>query len=288
MPDIAYLNGQYLPLDQATISVNDRAFFFADGVYEALRTYQRVPHGMDLHMRRLERSLSVLRIPKPACLEDFPSILRECGERAGYDETLFYIQITRGVTPRSHVFKEGLEPTVLVTAREFHPHSDACYQEGVKAITVLDERWARCDIKTVCLLANTLAKTQAHEAGAYEAILTAEDGTVREGSSSNVGIVKNGAVLTYPADRRILWGVTRAIVLDLARKDGIEVREEPYSVETLKAADEAFLMGTTYEVMPVVTVDGADIATGQPGPVARRLMALYRETTVNAERKAAE
>ncbi len=282
MPDVAFLNRQFLPIEQATVSINDRGFVFADGVYEALRTYNGIPYAIDRHVRRLHRSLSELEISYPQEFEQLEQIMTEGCSRAGYEESLIYVQITRGTAPRAHIISAGLEPTLLVTIREYHPHAAACYEQGVETITVTDERWGRCDIKTICLLPNTIAKTKAHRAGAYEAILVGQDGMVHEGSSSNLAIVRDGDVITHPADHQILWGVTREIVLEEARSTGLEVIERPFSVETLLKADEAFLMGTTYEVMPVCKVNGKTIGSGQPGPVSRQLLELYRSQTGTA------
>lgn len=271
MPDIAYLNGNYTPLEETYVSVNDRGYVFADGVYEYLRTYNGEPFVPTRHAKRLERSLAALEIPLPDSLGELEAIIRETIRRAGYTESSIYIQVTRGTAPRGHAVPDGITPNLLVTVREFHPHAESCFTDGVIGMSMPDQRWGRCDIKTLCLLPNTLAKTKAHHAGAYEAILLAEDGTVREGSSSNVAIVQDGVLVTHPADNRILWGVTREIVLELAREEGIEIREEKFNLERLKTAAEVMLLGTTYEVMPVTRMDGTTIADGKPGPVSQRL-----------------
>ncbi len=276
MPDIAYLNGNYTPLEETYVSVNDRGYVFADGVYEYLRTYNGEPFVPTRHIKRLERSLAALEIALPESLGALEAIIRETMRRADYAESSVYIQVTRGTAPRGHAIPEGITPNLLVTVREFHPHADSCFTEGVTGMSLPDQRWGRCDIKTLCLLPNTLAKTKAHSAGAYEAILLAGDGTVREGSSSNLAIVRDGVLVTHPADNRILWGVTREIVLELARAEGIEVREEKFNLKELKTAAEVMLLGTTYEVMPVIRMDETQIADGKPGPVSQRLLEKLR------------
>lgn len=276
MPDIAYLNGQFLPLDRAVVPINDRGFVFADGVYEALITYDREPFAIDLHWQRLERSLHELKIPVPIDYEVFCAIIEDGISRSEYDEVLIYVQITRGVSPRAHLIPQGLQPTFLVTFREFHSHAPECYSQGVATVTLPDLRWGRCDIKTIGLLANTMAKTQAREMGGYEAILIGQDGIVHEGSSSNVAIVRDGVFVTHPTTHQILAGVTRSIVLELVRELGIRIYEEPFSVETMLDADEVMLLGTTFEVMPVTLIDGKSIANGHPGPITHQLHELYK------------
>jgi D-alanine transaminase len=197
-------------------------------------------------------------------------LIQEGLQRSQFPETKIYLQITRGQAPRDHPFPASSAPTTVLTFRELHPLDVSVRTAGVQAMSVEDIRWGRCDIKSVNLLANVLARQRAKEAGVFEAILVRE-GVVTEGSVSNVMVVRNGTVQTAPEGHRILSGVTRAIVLELARKEGIPVAESFVTREELLAASEVFLTGTTAEVLPVVGVDGQLIGSGSPGPISRLL-----------------
>jgi D-alanine transaminase len=273
-----YLDGRFIDYADARISVDDRGFLFADGIYEVIRVYDGRPFLADPHMRRLRAGLAALRIDATAVdgiTDAADRLLDENRLRQG-DATL-YIQITRGAAPRKHSFPPaGVRPTVFIIAKPFPQHPTACFDEGVATITVPDTRWSRCDIKSVALLPNVLANQQAKEAGAFEALFV-KDGVVIEGSHSNLLGVLDGVVVTYPECNYILGGITRTLVLDLARDLGIPVREGPIFVEQLDTAEELFLSGTTTEVMPITVVDGRPIGDGVPGPITRRLLQAYRE-----------
>lgn len=275
---LVYLNGQYLPLEEARVPVEDRGFLFADGLYEVIRVYNGRIFALEPHLRRLADGLRALRIGFTGLDQLGPiaeRLLDQNGLRSG-DATL-YIQVTRGAAPRAHAFPSpDVPPTVYVAARPFTPYPAAYYENGVKAITVPDTRWTRCDIKTVSLVANVLANQQAKEAGAFEALFV-RDGVVIEGSHSNLFAVYGDTLVTYPASNYILAGITRSIVLDIAAELGIPVRQGPILADQLFAAGELFLSGTTTEVMPVVQVDGRPIADGRPGPVTQRIQRAFRE-----------
>lgn len=276
---LVYLNGEFVPQAEARISVDDRGFLFADGVYEVVRVYDGRPFLMDAHLRRMRQGLHALRIGDPG-VDGLAAIaerlLDENRLRSG-DATI-YIQITRGAAPRAHVFPPaGTPPTVYVAAKPFQPHPPEYHRDGVAALTVPDTRWSRCDIKSVSLLANVLAKQAAKEAGAFEALFV-RDGIVLEGSHSNVFAVYDGALVTYPACNYILNGITRQKVFDLAGQLGIPVVEAPIPLDRLFTASEVFLSGTTTEIMPVTRVDGREIGDGRPGPVTQRLQRAYRES----------
>lgn len=275
---LVYLNGQYLPIEEARVPVEDRGFLFADGLYEVIRVYNGRIFALEPHLRRLADGLRALRIGFTGLDELGPiaeRLLDENGLRSG-DATI-YIQVTRGAAPRAHAFPSpDVPPTVYVAARPFTPYPAAYYENGVKAITVPDTRWTRCDIKTVALIANVLANQQAKEAGAFEALFV-RDGVVIEGSHSNLFAVFGDTLVTYPASNYILAGITRSIVLDIAAELGIPVRQGPILADQLFAAGELFLSGTTTEVMPVVQVDGRPIADGRPGPVTQRIQRAFRE-----------
>jgi len=276
---LVYLNGELIPSDQARVPVDDRGFLFADGVYEVARVYDGRIFKMPEHLRRMAHGLAAIRI-------DFPEIggLAQVGERLLDENGLrsggatIYIQVTRGVAPRKHAFPAGVRPTVFLAARAYQDAPAASWEEGVAAIRYPDIRWARCDIKSVALLANVLANQAAHEVDAFEALFV-RDGVVIEGSHSNLAAVIDGTVVTYPRSNYILPGITREIVLQLARDAAIPVREGPIYDHELFRVQELFLLGTTTEVMPVVRVDGQPIANGRPGPVTKRLIELYRQAT---------
>jgi D-alanine transaminase len=275
---LVYLNGSYLPGDQASISVEDRGYLFADGVYEVVRIIRGTPHLMDEHLARMAAGLRELRIEFDGVgkLGAVASRLIE-ENRLHDDDATLYLQVTRGAAPRKHAFPApGTPPTVLALARRYTPHPASYYEEGVSVITVPDIRWARCDIKSIALLPNVLANQQAHEAGAHEALLV-RDGVVLEGSQSNLFAVRDGVLITYPRCNYILPGITRELVLRIASRLGIPTSEAPIYFDQLHRQDELFLTGTTTEVMPITVVDGRPVGGGAPGPITHRLLAAYRE-----------
>lgn len=275
MPDIAYVNGRFGPLADAVISVEDRGFQFGDGVYEVIRTYCGKPFAIEAHLHRLDRSAQALQLSCGQTPTQWTSLIQEGLRLSHFPETKIYLQVTRGQAPRDHPFPNDILPTTVLTFRELRPLEASILQVGVKAVTIEDIRWGRCDIKSVNLLANVLARQRAKEAGAFEAILMRE-GLVTEGSVSNVAVVLNGGIRTAPEGNKILSGVTRALVLGLAKKEGLSVSETFVSREDLLAASEVFLTGTTVEVLPVVRVDGQVIGDGTPGVVSRLLSARWK------------
>lgn len=269
-----YLNGRYVPYEEAVIPVEDRSFLLADGIYEVARVYGGRPFQMEAHLNRLARSARELRMPEPD-LAELDRVSRELISLNNLSEATVYIQVSRGsYNPRTHAFPTGeIKPTVVVIARPFKANAEA-QQQGVKAITTPDQRWARCDIKSVSLLPNVLAKQKAAEAGAYEAIFV-RDGYAIEGSSSNFMAVLDGEIRTYPQCNYILGGITRDVVLDLARQLGYAVREEGIPVDALSRCSEMWVTSTTSEIMPIVEIDGQVVGEGRPGPVARRLLEAF-------------
>ena len=270
MPDIACVNGRFGPLAEAVVSIEDRGFQFGDGVYEVIRTYRGKPFALDEHFSRLERSAQALHLSLGHTKDQWIALVQEGLRLSRFPETKIYLQVTRGQAPRDHPFPVSIAPTTVLTFRELHPLDASIRNAGVRAITLDDIRWGRCDIKSVNLLANVLARQRAKEAGVFEAILV-RDGLVTEGSVSNVMVVRNGVIETAPEGPRILSGVTRAIVLELARKEGLPVVETFVGREDLMAASEVFLTGTTVEVLPVVHIDGQAIGAGVPGRLSQLL-----------------
>jgi D-alanine transaminase len=278
MSRVAYVNGQYQPHGQAVIHVEDRGFQFADGVYEVWSVFDGRLADFDGHMTRLHRSLNELRIPIPMTREALGQVLNETVRRNRVREGLVYLQVTRGTARRDHPFPpEGTAPSVVVTARSLPlSKGNASAKKGVAVITHPDIRWGRCDIKTVGLLANVLAKQAAKERGAAEAWLVDEMGLVTEGSSTNAWIVdENGKLRTRDTQANILQGVTRAAVMALIADEGLELEERAFSVDEAKRAREAFYTSASGFVMPATSIDGVKIGDGKPGPIATRLRALY-------------
>ncbi len=275
MPNIAYVNGQFSPLEQATISIEDRGFQFGDGVYEVVRTYGGVPFRLHDHLLRLESSARAVSIPVPLSGTEWEALIREGVQRSQYAECMVYIQLTRGMAPRAHLFPSAANPTVVLTFREIAGRDAALRRQGVPAVTLPDLRWGRCSVKSLNLLANVLAKQEANDAGAMEAILV-KDGLVTEGCSSNVCLVRDGTIITPPLSDQLLAGVTRAVVLELARKAGIVVDEREVPQEELTRVDELFLIGTTIEVLPVSTLNNVPVGGGIPGPVTKAVSEAFR------------
>jgi D-alanine transaminase len=278
MSRIAYVNGRYTPLAHAGVHIEDRGFQFADAVYEYFAIFDGKLADAEGHLERLWRSLGELRIDRPMSEAALKIVIRETARRNGVRDGAAYLQISRGVARRDHPFPTVTPPpTVVVTAKAVDYAAEAAKAaKGVKVLTRPDNRWGRCDIKTVGLLPNVLAKQAAREAGAYEAWLVDELGFVTEGASTNAWIVDaEGVLRTRDTNANILRGVTRKNLLPLADAAGCPVSERPFTVEEAKHAREAFITAASTFVMPVIGIDGAIIGDGKPGPVSQRLRALY-------------
>ncbi|RJF87397.1 D-amino-acid transaminase [Oleomonas cavernae] len=277
MSRIAYVNGRYVAHDQARVSIDDRAFHFADGVYEVAAVLDGRLVDLDGHLDRLERSLRELRIAAPMARRPLTFVMREIVRRNRLRDGLVYLQISRGVARRDHAFPAQAGPSLVMTARPVNLAAlEAKAGQGVAVMTMPDIRWGRCDIKTVALLPNVLAKQAAREAGAYEAWLVDAQGHVTEGSSTNAWIVDaEGRVITRSLSNAILPGITRASLMAAARAAGITIVERSFTVAEAKAAREAFITSATAFVTPVVRIDEAAIGNGAAGSVALTLRALY-------------
>lgn len=251
------------------ISPDDRGYYFGDGIYEVFRVYHGKLYEEDAHMERLRRTASAVRIELPFSIEKIGQILTQLIEQNGLNEGTVYMQITRGEAQRAHPFPAQTEPILLAYCTEVR-RPIATIHTGIHAITMEDIRWLRCDLKTLNLLPNVMAKQAAIDQGVQEVVLH-RSGTVTECSASNLMIIKGGVLYTHPANHLILHGVTRAVVLRLARSLEITVKEEPFSTEQLLQADEAFITGTTVEITPILQVDGKSIGNGEPGPLTRTL-----------------
>jgi D-alanine transaminase len=258
------------------VAVEDRGYQFADGVYEVIKVLRGQPRDLERHLDRLARSLAALDIAPPMPRRALVSVLHETLRRNRLGDALLYLQITRGAAPRNHLFPKRARPSLVVTVRRPAFPGAREREHGVGVISLPDLRWGRCDIKSIGLLPNVLARQSAAAAGCREAWLIDRDGRVTEGSASNAYIVDgSGRLITHPLNERILGGVTRAVVLELARKDGLEVVEQPFSLDEAYAAREAALSSTSSWLLPVTAIDGRPVSNGMPGHVVRRLMALY-------------
>lgn len=278
MPSIAYVNGRYLPKDRASVNIEDRGYQFADGVYEVWAVFGGRLADTEGHFERLDRSLGELAIAPPMGRRALEIVLREVLRRNHIRDGLLYLQVTRGVAARDHVFPDPpVEPSLVVTAKRIdRSAAEAKAAAGVGVITTRENRWGRCDIKTIGLLPNLLAKQAAREQGAAEAWFVDEDGLITEGGASNAWIVDAAGVLrTRDTGANILRGVTRRAIMALAGELQIRVEEDPFTPAEVMAAREAFLTGAGALVTPVVSIDGTPVGDGKPGPVATRLRALY-------------
>lgn len=268
MSRIAYVNGQYLPHSDAAVHVEDRGFQFADGVYEVCEVRRGFIVDLPRHLDRLARSLSELKIASPMSRAALSLVIREVLRRNRVKNGIFYLQVTRGASRRDHFFPAAdTPPTLTITARSIDPSISARkYENGIKVITVPENRWDRVDIKSVGLLPNVLAKQQAKEAGAQDAIYVDGAGVVMEGASSNVWIVtSDGTLVTRPAEHGILRGITRTTVIDVAASLGLAVAEREFQVAEMLAAREVFFTSATGICVPIVEIDGKTIANGHPG-----------------------
>jgi len=271
-----YLNGKFVPYEQALIPIEDRGNLFADGVYEVVRIYGGRPLAMQAHIDRLVRSAAEIRLPE-VDFDALKAAALELVDRNKVKDGTVYIHISRGAAPRNHLFPQGVRPTVFATARGLERPHASLRDEGVACVTTPDIRWLRCDIKSIALLPNVLAKQAAKDAGVFDAIFVRDDDVVTEATSANVFAVVGGEIVTHPENQRILPGITRRLVVALAAEAGIPVTCREILRDELVSVDELFLSGTTTEVMPVVKVDGRAVGEGKPGPITRRIIEKYDE-----------
>jgi D-alanine transaminase len=274
MSRIAYVNGRYRHLRDACVNVEDRGYQFADGVYEVCEVRGRRLVDFPRHMARLQRSLRELRIAEPMPLSALGIIMHEVVRRNRVSYGLVYLQVTRGVARRDHAFPpNAVKPSVVVTARPLnYEKNQKTAANGIKVVTVPENRWPRVDIKSVSLLPNVLAKQEAREKGAYEAWYVGSDGFITEGASSNAWIVtRDGRVVTRSADHGILAGITRAVLMEVMDALQVRLEERPFTPAEAQGASEAFVTSASQIVMPVVAIDGQIVGNGRPGGIARRL-----------------
>ncbi|MBI5832610.1 MAG: aminotransferase class IV [Armatimonadetes bacterium] len=281
--EVLWLNGDFVAPGEAMVSVDDRGFLFGDGIYEVIGGVGERLFAFDRHWRRLRRSVEQLDIVG-VDFDQIEATIREAVRRAQCELTVVYLQITRGAAPRSHAWDPtGLTPTVLIRVREEPQPDPAQAEQGVACLTVPDLRWGRCDIKSLNLLPNVMAKQQARTSGCYEAIFVGADGIVTEGSSSSLAIVSGGELWSHPNGPRILPGVTRELSTILAADLGLTLHERQFDRATMLAADEVILMATSFDILGVTSIDGQTIGTGRPGDVARRLAERFRRAFYGGE-----
>ncbi len=278
MSRIAYVNGQYVQHSEAGIHIEDRGYQFADGVYEVCEIARGNIMDMTRHLDRLNRSLSELKIAWPMARKALQTVIREVVRRNRVYDGLVYVQVTRGVARRDHVFPApDTPPAIVITAKRTSPAAAAARAaKGIKVITVPENRWERVDIKSVSLLPNVLARQQAKEQGAQEAWFIDPDGTVKEGAATNAWIVtKDGVLVTRPAETGILRGITRTTIFDVAKKLGLKIEERGFSVDEAKRSKEAFMTAASTVVMPIIAIDGELVANGHPGTTTLSLREAF-------------
>ena len=276
-----YLNGMFLPISEAKVSVLDRGFIYGDGVYELVPVYGREPYRLRQHLARLQRSLDGIRLANPHRDAEWETIIRELVSRQPFDDQGVYFQVTRGAAKRDHAFPKDTPPTVFMMSNPLPVPTREQIEGGVAVVTANDERWLHCDLKTISLLGNVLARQLAADNGAVETILF-RNGYLTEASASNVLIVKNGAIVAPPKDNLILPGITYDATWELAREGGLPIEVRPVAKAEALAADEMWLSSSTKEVLAVTTVDGRPFASGKPGPVYREMYRLFQASKPKA------
>ena len=271
-----FLNGRLLPLEQATVSVLDRGFIFGDGVYEVVPVYSRVPFRLDEHLARLERSLAETRIRNPYSRAEWRKQIYQLIDAQSFEDQGIYFQVTRGVAKRDHALPKGVEPTVFMMSNPLTNPPAAQVEKGAVAVSATDNRWLRCDIKSISLIGNCLLRQLSAEDGAAETILF-RDGKLTEASASNVFIVKGGVIQSPPKSNLILPGITYDVVVELAGANSMPLEYREVSEAQVRAADEVWVTSSSKEVLAIVELDGKRIGDGRPGPVFRRMYQLYQE-----------
>lgn len=283
---MVFLNGRFLPLEQATVPVLDRGFIFGDGVYELIPVYSRAPFRMDEHLARLERSLAAVRIANPYARDKWRSVIRELvAQQPGEDQGV-YLQVTRGVAKRDHAFPAGVEPTVFAMSNPLVNPPRDLVEKGAAAVSAPDNRWLRCDIKSISLIGNVLLRQRSADAGAAETILF-RDGILTEASASNVFVAKNGLVLSPPKSNLILPGITYDVVVEIAQQLGMPLEFRDIREAEVRAADELWVTSSSKEILAIVELDGKPVGAGRPGPLFRRAWEGYQEFKRRVMRKEA-
>ena len=273
---MVFLNGKFMPVEEARVPVLDRGFIFGDGVYELVPVYSRVPFRMDEHLDRLDRSLAAVRIRNPYSRAEWRDIILQLVAKQSFEDQGIYFQVTRGVAKRDHAFPKDAVPTVFVMSNPLVCPPKALVDNGAIAVTAVDDRWHRCDIKSISLIGNCLLRQVSADAGAVETILF-RDGKLTEASASNVFVVKGGTILSPAKSNLILPGITYDVVLELAQAAGLPLELREVSEAEVRGADEIWITSSSKEVLAIVSLDGKPVGDGKPGPVFCRMYALYQE-----------
>lgn len=274
----AYLNGEFIPLMEAKISTQDRGFLFGDGVYEVIPVYQKKLFYFEEHYQRLENSLQATQIANPLTKKEWQNLLQQLIERHPWDNQYIYLQVTRGIQmQRDHLPEDCMTPTIYAYTSPLKALSEEILKYGIKVVTVEDIRWLRCDIKAITLLPNVMLKLAAKQQGADDAILIGQDGLVREGSASNIMLIKDRQIITPPNSNKILPGITRIVIHHLAKVQQIPFMEREIREDELESADELWLCSSTKEALPICQLNGMAVGDGIPGPLWRLMRNLYQE-----------
>jgi D-alanine transaminase len=283
---MVFLNGKFLPIEEARVPVLDRGFIFGDGVYELIPVYSRAPFRMDEHLARLEKSLAAVRIKNPYARDKWREILLALIAKQPWDDQGVYLQVTRGVAKRDHAFPAGVEPTVFVMCNPLVNPPKELVEKGAAAVSAVDYRWHRCDIKSISLIGNCLLRQVSADAGAAETILF-RDGKLTEASASNVFVAKHGLLLSPPKSHLILPGITYDVVVEIAQAVKIPLEFRDVTEAEVRGADEIWLTSSSKEILAVVTLDGKPVGDGKPGPLFRKAWQGYQEFKSKVMRKEA-
>ena len=271
-----FLNGEFMPMEEAKVPVLDRGFIFGDGIYELVPVYSRAPFRLDGHLARMERSLSEVGIRNPYTRVEWARIIGQMIERQPFDDQGVYWQVTRGVARRDHAFPKDVQPTVFMMSNPLVNPSKAVVENGASAVTAQDFRWHRCDLKTISLIGNCMLRQVSSEAGAIETILF-RDGTLTEASASNAYIVKDGVIATPPKDNLILPGITLDVVFDIVERGKLPLQVREITEAEVRGADEVWVSSSSKEIVAIVDLDGKPVGNGKPGPVFRKAWQLYQD-----------
>lgn len=282
---IVYLNGQFLPIEEARVPVLDRGFIFGDGVYELIPVYSRHPFRLNEHLHRLQASLDGIRLANPHPVAKWAELVRELIAKNPDEDQSLYLQITRGVAPRDHAFPKNAVPTVFMMSNPLTTPTANLRASGVDAISAHDHRWLRCDLKAISLLANVLLRQLAVDAGAAETVLFRDEYLI-EGAASNIFVVKDGVILAPPKSHLMLPGITYDVVLELAASYDLPCQVREIAEAEVRAADELWMTSSTKEVLPITRLDGRLVGSGRPGPVFQRMYDLYQNYKITVMRTA--
>ena len=274
--NVVFLNGKFIPVEDARVSVLDRGFIFGDGVYELVPVYSRVPFRIDEHLARLERSLAAVRIRNPYSRAEWRDIILQLVARQPFEDQGIYFQVTRGVAKRDHAFPKDVAPTVFIMSNPLVNPPQEVVERGASAVTAIDDRWHRCDIKSISLIGNCLLRQVSADVGAAETILF-RGGSLTEASASNVFVVKGGVIFSPHKSNLILPGITYDVIVELAQGAGLPLEFRDIAMDEVRAADEIWVTSSSKEVLPITTLDGKPVGTGKPGPVFSNMYRLYQE-----------